>query len=207
MRPSSTPSTRSPITSPPLEHCLLTSKDPHATAALLKLPEPIQAVAAEQLQRALQGGALAEVYGLRGGVLSILLPATSPGLDRAYAAVEAEVDGAPSVQEFTERSNELFAGLTPGQVWAGTGKLEMQLADLILPQLWEQTREMSFPTPGAANAEWLSRMRLWSYNPAPVTNWRGRVVDLVIVERNQNLKKRLAWAETLGLQIDFQLTD
>jgi hypothetical protein len=191
----------------PIEHCLRHSKDADVTADLLNLPAPIRALAVERLQAALQGGRIEEIYGLRGGVLCVLLPATSPALDRAFTAVAQEIDGAPSRHAFSELANELFSGLTPGQVWAGTGKLEMQLADLILPQLWEQTRELSFPTPGAANGEWLSRLRLWSYNPAPVSNWRGRVVDLIQLERNQNLRKRLTFAEELGLQVDFQLSE
>jgi len=185
----------------PYEHVLTVSHDAKVTADLLNLPEQQAEIAIDLLEEALDGGAIEDAYGLRGGVLNVLLPMASEDLDLGLDAVLDEEDGAPTIDKFANTPNELFSSLTPAQVWVGTGPIEAQLADALLPRLWAETRELSFPTPGAANAEWLSRLRLWSYNPAG--GGRGRVIDLIVAERNMLLEKRVTICHERGIDIEF----
>ncbi|MBH24505.1 MAG: hypothetical protein CMH57_08645 [Myxococcales bacterium] len=188
----------------PVAHCLQESGDAEETAELLNLPEDQHEIAIDLLEDALEGGDLEEVYGLRGGALNILMPMAHEEQDRVLYAIEEELEGAPELSAFLHAPNELFSALTPAEVWVGTGKIEMALADLFLRQSWLELKEKSFPAPGAANTEWLSRLRLWSYNPAQVQNYRGRVVDLIKQERRENLASRVEWSEARGIDVMFK---
>lgn len=185
----------------PFEHVLTISQDPRVTADLLNLPEQQAEIAVDLLEEALDGGAIEDAYGLRGGILNILLPMASEDLDLGLTPVLDEEEGAPAIDKFANTPNELFSSLTPAQVWVGTGPIEMQIADAYLPRLWAETRELSFPTPGAANGEWLSRLRLWSYNPAG--GGRGRIVDVIVAERNLLLERRVTICHERGIDIEF----
>lgn len=182
----------------PMEYCLGGEAGAEETVALLKLPEEQAEIALDLLEDALDGGDEDEIYGPRGGVLCILLPTTSTDQDLAYQAMDAEEDDGPSLMDFVHQPNELFSGLTPAQVWVGAGKHEMALADAFLPQLWARMKDKKFATPGQANTEWLSQLRLWSYNPAP--GYRGRVIDIIVQERNENLARRRPLIEALGVE-------
>lgn len=186
----------------PLAHCLEDSEDPEETVALLGLPEEQAEIAIDLLEEALEGAELEEVYGLRGGVLNVLMPMIHEEQDALFQLHDSDAEGAPSAEEFAQAPNELFSGLTPAQVWAGTGKIEMAMAEAILPQLWSEMKDKEFPTPGAANTEWLSRLRLWSYNPAQ--NYRGRIIDIILLERNENLRKRCALHEARDQEVLFK---
>ncbi|MEL6182735.1 MAG: hypothetical protein AAFS10_27510, partial [Myxococcota bacterium] len=175
----------------PYTHCMEISSDAEATAALLNLPEDQHEVAVDLLEEALDGGEVEEIYGLRGGILNILMPMAHEESDRILYTIAAQIEGAPDLEDFVHTPNELFSSLSPALVWAGTGKVEMVLADLFLRQSWSELKEKSFAAPGAANTEWLSRLRLWSYNPAQLQNYRGRVIDLIRQERQENLTARL----------------
>ncbi len=183
----------------PLEHCLDESKDPEATIALLGLEGEEAEIAQDILECAMEGGEVDEIYGPRGGVLCILLPTTGPDQDTVFQTLEAE-GGEEGADEhgFVHQPNELFSGLSPAQVWVGAGKHEMALAEQFLPELWGRMKDKEFKTPGHANTEWLSALRLWSYNPAQ--GYRGRVIDIVHQERNENLAKRRALYDRLGLE-------
>lgn len=185
----------------PLEHCLSVSKDPGVTVEALGLNEDQADVAIDLLECALEGGELDEIYGPRGGVLCILLPTTSPDLDTVWRAMEEGSAEALSPEAFVNQPNELFSGLSPAQVWVGAGKHELALADRFLPEVWGRMKKKEFKSPGEANTEWLSQLRLWSYNPA--SGYRGRVIDIIRQERNENLAKRREMFEALSLETPF----
>ncbi len=189
----------------PAEYCLSSDRDPERTVGLLNLPEEQAEIALDLLSDLVTGGSPDEVYGPRGGVLCILMPTTSPAIDLIWQSMEAGVEGAPSVQAFVNQPNELFAGLSPAQVWVGAGKHEMALAEAWLPSQWKRIAAKEFPSPGAANTEWLSQLRLWSYNPAQ--GYSGRVVDIIHQERNENLARRRALCAELGISTVFVAPD
>lgn len=188
----------------PLVYLLEEGKQIEEVIGLLELNDDDAELAQDLLEDVSKGGDIDEIYGPRGGVLNVLLPTTSPDMDLTWQKVQKGEEGAPSAEAFTVLPNELFSGLTPGQVWAGTGRLEIQLADLFFKGLWEEEmKDKKFPTSGAANTEWLGRLRLWAYNPARVTNFRGRIVDLIQQERRENLIKRRELCDLLGLKCAF----
>ncbi len=185
----------------PLEFCLLGDKDPEAVVKLLGLDAEQSEIATDLLDDACAGGEVDEIYGPRGGVLSILLPTVDPELDLVWQGVRNGIEGAPTPEGFSVMPNEMFSGLPPGHIWAGTGRIEMSLADGFLRYLWGELKEKEFRTPGMANTEWLSRLRLWTYNPAQ--GYQGRILDLILHERRDNLKRRLELCEQLGLPCEF----
>jgi hypothetical protein len=184
---------------------VLGGADIDETIAALDLPGEDAEIAEDILHDALGGGDLDEIYGPRGGVLSILLPTAGPDDDLIWQAVEQEAPGAMTQNAFVNAAHELFGGLTPAQVWAGAGKNEWQLAQGHLPSLWNQFKDEKFATPGAANTAWLSKLRLWSYNPAQGFN--GRVIDIIRAERDRNLKLRLDYCTEKGIDTPFAELD
>lgn len=187
----------------PFEFFLRGDMNASAVIELLGLAEGQAEIATDLLEDAKAGGSLEEIYGLRGGVLNILMPPLSDDNDHGFLALDEDDDAAQAT--FANTAHELFAAMTPGQVWAGTGKHEMALADAYLPFLWKEMGDREFPTTGAANTEWLSRLRLWTYNPAP--GYNGRVIDVVTFERSENYRKRLELARDLEIDIDFSFPD
>lgn len=185
---------------------VLGGADIESTLAKLELPEDEAEIAEDILHDALGGGELDEIYGPRGGILSILLPTAGPDDDLIWKAVAEKVPGAITENAFVNAAHELFGGLTPAQVWAGTGKIEWELASAYLPTLWNQFKDEKFPTPGAANTAWLSKLRLWSYNPAG-GNHRGRVIDILRDERDRNLKLRRDYCAEKGIDTPFAELD
>jgi hypothetical protein len=187
----------------PLEHCLKHSKDPGETVALLNLPADQAEIAVDILEEALEGGAIDEIYGLRGGVLNILMPPATEDLDQVNSAALAA--GTLTADKFMHGPHEMFSSLSPAQVWAGAGKHELGVAEFYLPKLWREMKDNDFPTTGAANTEWLGRLRLWSYNPAG--GYNGRIIDVITYERNENFKKRVELASECGIDIEFELPE
>ena len=130
----------------PLQVCLA-GADIDETLGRLDLPEDEAEIAEDILHDALGGGDLDEIYGPRGGVFSILLPTAGPDDDLVWQAVVKEVPGALTPNAFVNAPHELFGGLTPAQVWAGTGKIEWELSQALLPTLWNQFKDEKFATP------------------------------------------------------------
>ncbi len=184
---------------------VLGGADIDATLSALDLQADDAEIAEDILHDALGGGELDEIYGPRGGILSILLPTAGPDDDLIWQAVEQKAPGALTQNAFVNAAHELFGGLTPAQVWAGAGKSEWQLAQGYLPTLWNQFKDEKFATPGAANTAWLSKLRLWSYNPAQGFN--GRVIDIIRDERDRNLKLRLDYCTEKGIDTPFAALD
>lgn len=189
----------------PLEFCLLESQDAEGTVKLLGLDEAMGELALGLLQDALQGGKVEEIYGARGGFLNVLMPLATPEQDHVWQAMSRHVEGAPTRSAFSIMPNELYSGMAPGHVWAGTGRIEMALAEAFLRHLWGEMKDKKFQTSGAANTEWLGRLRLWSYNPAQ--GYKGRVVDLILHERRDLLKRRLELCDQRGLRCEFAPTE
>jgi hypothetical protein len=185
----------------PFEHCLLEDQEAGAVVSALGLQGEQAEIALDLLEDAKAGGEVDEVYGPRGGVLSILLPTTDPERDLVWQGIRKKLPGAPTIEGFSVMPNEMFSSLPPGHVWAGTGRIEMALAEGFLRYLWGELKDKKFASLGMANNEWLSRLRLWAYNPAP--NYRGRIVDLIFHERRDLLRRRLELCEQLGLPCEF----
>jgi len=174
----------------PLEHCLSGNGGVDETLKSLNLPEGQYEHAQDFLEDALSGGEIEELYGHTGGALNVLMPMTFEEQDRGLVKLRAGEEDA-DMSTFLYAANEIFSSLSPALVWAGTGKHEMALVDVFLRKSWVDFKGKDHPTPGVANTDWLSRLRLWSYNPAVNYSVRGRNIDIIRQERQENLTKRL----------------
>lgn len=187
----------------PMEHCLTQSSDPEATVGILGLPQEQHEIAVDFLNEALTEPDLEDLYGLRGGVLNIFMPRVYQHQDNMWKDLYSS---GLTTEQFVHRPNELFGSLSVAQVWAGAGKLEMALADAFLPKTWEKLKAKKFPLPGMANLEWLNRLRLWSYNPAR-GGLSGRVVDVILNERDENCLNKIKLCRERGLPNIFNRGD
>jgi hypothetical protein len=175
------------------------------TLDLLKLDDDEAEIAQDLLEDALGGGDIDETYGPRGGVLCLLFPTADPSADFVFEVAVQEAPGAMTMNAFVNAPNELFSALTPAEVWAGAGKIEMELAQVLLENLWDQFKDEDFRTPGAANTAWLGKLRLWSYNPT--NGHRGRVIDIIRDERGRNLTLRREHCAANGIETVFAALD
>lgn len=185
----------------PFEYCLLEEVEPEEVVKKLGLAGEQAEIAQDLLEDALDGGSVEEIYGPRGGILNILLPTADPEQDVVWQSLLEELEGAPTPEGFSAMPNELFSGMPPGHVWVGTGRIEMALAEGFLRYLWGELKDKEFRSAGMANNEWLSRLRLWAYNPAQ--GYQGRIIDLIFHERRDLLKRRLQIYEQIGVDCEF----
>ena len=190
----------------PVEHFLSGNADVEETLSPLNLPEDQFEIAQDILEDALEGGDVEEIYGYTGGALNILMPMTYEEQDRVLGAVRAGEAGM-EMSAFLYAPNELFSSLSPAFVWAGAGKHEMALIDAFLKRSWAEIKENDYPSPGVANTEWLSRLRLWSYNPAVGYPVRGRNIDIIRQERQENLTKRLELCKAREVTSIFEVQE
>lgn len=112
------------------------------------------------------------------------LEQAEPADSGARARAEAEVN-----ETWNDMPSELFAMLTPGQVWAGGGEREAELITEFLKEHTEEIGEQGFPSRGEALKASLIFLRRWQLQPRRSSDGRAPG-DAIREERQRILERR-----------------
>ena len=145
----------------------------------------------------------ASVYSKTGGLLNIFNPTIKESMDKELnLQINSYEDKEKAINIWKDTKSELWSDLTPKLVWAGTGKLEIELSNDFFSYLSSIVNNRPFNTEGEMVLEALKALRGWQVAPNRICGGL-KPMDAIAQEREKIYVRKINLIRELGIECDF----
>ncbi len=143
------------------------------------------------------------VYSKTGGVLNIINPGIREEADtKLKSLIDKYNDKRKAVSIWKDTPSELWSNLTPKLVWAGGGKIELELLSDYAGELSGAMDGRRFETQGDMIIQSVTLLRRWSFTPNPVCS-DMKPIDAIVLERQRIYENKISFLKEMGIETDF----